>query len=100
MWPQTAKSSPRTTNPVAVYRHHVSETIERNDHVGRGLRDARVDLALRAAHALVDAGRHRLAYRDQLLGTMSIARQRQFRVVKETMFVQQAAESRKRSVDR
>ena len=84
----------------AVDVHHLAEALEGHDHVGRGLGDACVDVALGATDASVDAGRHGLANAEQLLGPLAIARQRQFGVVEHAVPIEHAAEARQRRVGR
>ena len=76
MWPQTATSRPRRRLRRRSTAQQLFEPIERHDHVGRGLLDARVDVALRPADPLVDRRRHRLAHRQQLRHPARVARHR------------------------
>ena len=74
------------------------EPLERDDHVRRGLRNARIHPLLRAADTRVDAGRHRFTQRQQLTLAPAIARHRDLHPVQHTGFVQRAAETDQRCV--
>ena len=74
-------------------------SLERHDHVGRGLVDARVE-PFRAPDARVDAGRHRLAQRQQLVSARGVAGNGDLDAIEHAGVVQRAAETHERRVGR
>src|SRR5439155_18476900 len=81
-------------------REKLVEAIEWNNHIGGCFFDPSVDRAFCTADPLIDSVGHALADRQELFGTHTISRYRDFDLVEHPCRVERPAESAERRVRR